>query len=74
MDKFLYNAKRASLVQSRINAIEREVVVDAVEDEASFSFAFPDRFVYAPILIFLFGRYGIGMFHQAFHMHFLCSF
>ena len=43
VDKFRYNAKRASLVQSRIKAIEREVVVDAVEDEASFSFAFQDR-------------------------------
>ena len=52
MDKFRYNAKRASLVQSRIKAIEREVVVDAVEDEASFSFAFPDRFFYVHILIF----------------------
>lgn len=47
MDKFRYNAKRASLVQSRIKAIEREVVVDAVEDEASFTFAFQDRSVMA---------------------------
>jgi ATP-binding cassette, subfamily F, member 3 len=43
VDKFRYNAKRASLVQSRIKALEREVVVDAVEDEASFTFAFQDR-------------------------------
>ena len=28
VDKFRYNAKRASLVQSRIKAIEREVVVE----------------------------------------------
>ena len=33
VDKFRYNAKRASLVQSRIKAIEREDVVDAVEEE-----------------------------------------
>ena len=45
VDKFRYNAKRASLVQSRIKAIEREVVVDAVEDEASFTFAFQDRYI-----------------------------
>jgi ATP-binding cassette subfamily F protein 3 len=42
VDKFRYNAKRASLVQSRIKAIEREVVVDAVEEDAAFSFSFPD--------------------------------
>jgi ATP-binding cassette subfamily F protein 3 len=42
VDKFRYNAKRASLVQSRIKAIEREVVVDAVEEEVTFSFSFPD--------------------------------
>ena len=42
VDKFRYNAKRASLVQSRIKAIEREEVVDAVEEEKSFSFSFPD--------------------------------
>lgn len=42
VDKFRYNAKRASLVQSRIKAIEREVVVDAVEEENSFTFFFPD--------------------------------
>jgi len=42
VDKFRYNAKRASLVQSRIKAIEREDVVEAVEEEKSFSFSFPD--------------------------------
>ena len=43
VDKFRYNAKRASLVQSRIKAIERETVVDAVEeDEAHFTFSFID--------------------------------
>jgi ATP-binding cassette subfamily F protein 3 len=43
VDKFRYNAKRASLVQSRIKAIEREVVVEAVEeDDKPFNFEFPD--------------------------------
>ena len=42
VDKFRYNAKRASLVQSRIKTIEKETVVDAVEDEVSFSFSFFD--------------------------------
>lgn len=42
VDKFRYNAKRASLVQSRIKAIEKETIVDAVEDEVSFSFRFFD--------------------------------
>ena len=42
VDKFRYNAKRASLVQSRIKSIERETIVEAVEDEVSFSFSFID--------------------------------
>lgn len=42
VDKFRYNAKRASLVQSRIKAIEKEAVVDAVEDEEEFHFSFYD--------------------------------
>ena len=43
VDKFRYNAKRASLVQSRIKAIERETVVEAVEDEEKqFTFNFID--------------------------------
>jgi len=43
VDKFRYNAKRASLVQSRIKAIEREVVVEAPEEEEKgFSFQFED--------------------------------
>jgi ATP-binding cassette, subfamily F, member 3 len=42
VDKFRYNAKRASLVQSRIKSIERETTVDAVEEEVSFSFSFFD--------------------------------
>ena len=45
VDKFRYNAKRASLVQSRIKAIEKEKAENPVEDvveEANFSFSFPD--------------------------------
>eukprot|EP01041_Mallomonas_annulata_P013766 gene13766-29277_t len=42
VDKFRFNAKRASLVQSRIKAIEKEDIVEAVEEEKSFSFSFPD--------------------------------
>ena len=42
VDKFRFNAKRASLVQSRIKAIEREVLVEAVETEKEFSFNFDD--------------------------------
>ena len=42
VDKFRYNAKRAALVQSRIKTIEKETIVDAVEDEVSFSFSFID--------------------------------
>jgi ATP-binding cassette subfamily F protein 3 len=44
VDKFRYNAKRASLVQSRIKAIEREEVdmIEAVEEDRAFSFSFTD--------------------------------
>jgi ATP-binding cassette subfamily F protein 3 len=43
VDKFRYNAKRATLVQSRIKTIERETTIDAVEDEEKgFSFNFID--------------------------------
>ena len=43
VDKFRYNAKRAALVQSRIKAIERETVVEAVEEEGKlFKFSFID--------------------------------
>ena len=42
VDKFRFNAKRAALVQSRIKAIEREDVVDAVEEDKEFSFSFVD--------------------------------
>jgi len=42
VDKFRYNAKRASLVQSRIKAIEREEVVEDVTEEKEFNFSFYD--------------------------------
>jgi ATP-binding cassette subfamily F protein 3 len=42
VDKFRFNAKRASLVQSRIKAIEKEVLVEAVEEEKEFKFKFTD--------------------------------
>lgn len=38
VDKFRYNAKRASLVQSRIKAIERLGEVDVVEDDPEYIF------------------------------------
>lgn len=42
VDKFRFNAKRASLVQSRIKAMEKETVIEAVEEEAEFAFSFYD--------------------------------
>ena len=44
VDKFRFNAKRASLVQSRIKAIEKEEreLCEAVVDEREFSFSFLD--------------------------------
>jgi len=41
VDKFRFNAKRASLVQSRIKALEKMAVVPPVLDEHHFSFSFP---------------------------------
>jgi len=40
IDKFRYNAKRASLVQSRIKALEKIENVEEVEEEAPFRFNF----------------------------------
>lgn len=42
VDKFRFNAKRASLVQSRIKTLEKETVIEEVEEEAKFQFFFPD--------------------------------
>lgn len=38
VDKFRYNAKRASLVQSRIKAIDRLEEVEVVEDDPEYIF------------------------------------
>lgn len=42
MDKFRYNAKRASLVQSRIKAIERLGETEVVEDDPEYIFKYED--------------------------------
>ncbi|XP_073106284.1 ABC transporter F family member 3 [Elaeis guineensis] len=41
IDKFRYNAKRASLVQSRIKALDRMGHVDAVVNDPDYKFEFP---------------------------------
>eukprot|EP00249_Psilotum_nudum_P023811 c28989_g1_i1 orf=609-2861(+) len=41
IDKFRYNAKRASLVQSRIKALDRIGHVDAVVNDPDYKFEFP---------------------------------
>ncbi|KAL9422611.1 hypothetical protein AB3S75_034814 [Citrus x aurantiifolia] len=41
IDKFRYNAKRASLVQSRIKALERMAHVDEVGNDPDYKFEFP---------------------------------
>ncbi|XP_073133141.1 ABC transporter F family member 3 [Henckelia pumila] len=41
IDKFRYNAKRASLVQSRIKALDRMGHVDAVINDPDYKFEFP---------------------------------
>ncbi|GAB2296142.1 ATP-binding cassette sub- F member 3, partial [Dionaea muscipula] len=41
IDKFRYNAKRASLVQSRIKALDRMGVVDEVVNDPDYKFEFP---------------------------------
>ncbi|KAJ7545438.1 hypothetical protein O6H91_09G119800 [Diphasiastrum complanatum] len=54
IDKFRYNAKRASLVQSRIKALERISQVDAVINDPDYKFEFPtpDDRPAAPIISF----------------------
>jgi len=42
IDRFRYNAKRASLVQSRLIAIERMELVDAVSMDPTLALRFPD--------------------------------
>ena len=41
VDKFRYNAKRASLVQSRIKAIERMADIELVEADPEYCFRYP---------------------------------
>lgn len=43
IDKFRYNAKRASLVQSKIKALERMPVLVPVEKETEVTLKFPDE-------------------------------
>jgi len=53
VDKFRYNAKRASLVQSRIKALERIADVELYEEDSEYVFTFPDPgMVEAPIMGF----------------------
>ncbi|KAH7731887.1 ABC transporter [Aphelenchoides avenae] len=42
IDKFRYNAKRASMVQSRIKMLERMPILQPVEFESQINFRFPD--------------------------------
>ena len=42
IDKFRFNAKRASLVQSRIKALDRMEVLSEVADDPRWVFEFPD--------------------------------
>jgi len=42
IDKFRYNAKRATLVQSRIKALNRMEVLEDVAPEQKFEFSFPE--------------------------------
>lgn len=42
IDKFRFNAKRASLVQSRLKALERLADVDIEEEDPDYLFRFPD--------------------------------
>eukprot|EP00455_Lapot_gusevi_P015615 TRINITY_DN1790_c0_g2_i3.p1 TRINITY_DN1790_c0_g2~~TRINITY_DN1790_c0_g2_i3.p1 ORF type:complete len:785 (-),score=212.31 TRINITY_DN1790_c0_g2_i3:93-2447(-) len=42
IDKFRYNAKRASLVQSRLKALDRMEMLDDVLDDPKFQFSFPE--------------------------------
>ncbi|KAH7287997.1 hypothetical protein KP509_31G006600 [Ceratopteris richardii] len=60
IDKFRYNAKRASLVQSRIKALERVGHVDAIVSDPDYKFEFPtpeDR-PSAPIISFSDASFG----------------
>ncbi|CAM5999250.1 unnamed protein product [Sphagnum balticum] len=60
VDKFRYNAKRASLVQSRIKALERIGHVDAVVNDPDYKFDFPtpDDQPSGPIISFSDASFG----------------
>lgn len=60
VDKFRYNAKRASLVQSRIKALERIGHVDAVVNDPDYKFEFPtpEDKPSAPIISFSDATFG----------------
>ncbi|PHU27959.1 ABC transporter F family member 3 [Capsicum chinense] len=60
IDKFRYNAKRASLVQSRIKALERIGRVDEVINDPDYKFEFPspDDRPGAPIISFSDASFG----------------
>ncbi|ERM95172.1 hypothetical protein AMTRI_Chr07g81820 [Amborella trichopoda] len=60
IDKFRYNAKRASLVQSRIKALDRMGHVDAIVNDPGYKFEFPtpDDRPSAPIVSFSDASFG----------------
>ncbi|GMY30595.1 ABC transporter F family member 3 [Fagus crenata] len=60
IDKFRYNAKRASLVQSRIKALDRMGYVDEVVNDPDYKFEFPtpDDRPGAPIISFSDASFG----------------
>jgi len=51
IDKFRYNAKRASLVQSRLKKISKMAPIPAVIEDPSFAFSFPTPDALRPPLI-----------------------
>lgn len=60
IDKFRYNAKRASLVQSRIKALDRMAHVDEIINDPDYKFDFPtpDDRPGAPIISFSDASFG----------------
>jgi ATP-binding cassette subfamily F protein 3 len=51
IDRFRYNAKRASLVQSRIKMLKKMEVIPALIEDPTISFSFPDPEELSPPLI-----------------------
>mmetsp|Transcript_28705 Transcript_28705/g.28371 ORF Transcript_28705/g.28371 Transcript_28705/m.28371 type:complete len:599 (+) Transcript_28705:279-2075(+) len=61
IDKFRYNAKRASLVQSRIKALNKMEIIEDVIDDPTCVFEFPDvEPLAAPLLRIDDGSFGYG--------------